>query len=325
MKKNFFIILLFFTFHLLRSDQFTHRCVVPSLKIENPDWEFNFIKIHQSSDGACAELLSKTNQMCDDFWDKINQKVYDELEVTIQGVVACLSNQYFAQTYMNYYAAMIPEQLGNVENTDPVVANYIEMKKKYLHINQPLSILSGNNITVVTSTWGNDLQGFYFLYNNAVYNRATIENIYELASNQANSYHITDYTDDEQSQVIDCYNLYQCGIAQAFSSIVHQSDFLTHLVRILRYNNKILSYDTQLYISDFLVFLSFLESSLQAKNPLEVALFLQPQSRQFHIDFIVAFEQFIKNIQNSYHPDDVKNYLTYIQAHRIEQLYAESK
>ena len=141
-----------------------------------------------------------------------------------------------------------------------------------------------------------------------IYTPAKIKELYESSITQTAKYYIQPHTNLHKSRAIEISNLFHLGISQAISSVVHQGDFFAKLLRIVILNKKTFSKETQTYGTDYAIFRSYLEAALQSKNPLEVALFLEPQVSEFPQDFIILWREFIEDLQNCYDEDDLESY-----------------
>ncbi len=109
----------------------------------------------------------------------------------------------------------------------------------------------------------------------------------------------------------------------ALSSVIHQGDFFSKLLYFFTYNRKTLSIETQTYGAHYTQFQASLEACLQSKNPVEAALYLEPQLGNLNQEFVALWERFIEDLANCYNPADLEAYEKFSLATRRSILYTQ--
>ena len=327
MKLQQILTLLFLSSALLIADHNYNQLIIPSVNIENPYWEFAYQTISQKEDGAFERLVEKWENIVDTKWQKLNEAVYEEIGINADQLCYYLSDQDFIDAYIHCYKAWYEDFIDEKypQYFDPIVLNFIHLKLYYLGCGKPTQINRLDDIPMLTTSFGSDSNRHYLIVNEHIYNKDNMQVLYGLTEKKIVKYQIIPHTNFHKSLAIEYANLLHLGIVQSLSNIVHQSDFFIKLLQVIIYSKKTLSEKTQKYGSDHLIFISFLESALQSKNPVEIALFLEPQLDNLHFEFATLWQEFIQDLQNCYDADDLEKYETLSRDQRREILYQDQE
>ena len=319
---NFITCMLLYPF-LLQANHNYNKIVIPSVTIDNPYWEFAYQPIAQSYDGAFENLIEKWENIIKVQWQIVNEKMYDEVGISANRLTYYLSSSVFLDFYMNCYRSWYPEFFDEAtpQEIDPIVLNFLHLKFYYLGCNKPIQFNKITNMPMISTSFGADNKRHYLIFNDNFYNQENIKDLYQATADKVIKYQIFPSNNIHPSRIIENSNLLHLGITLSLSNIVHQADLFIRLLPAMTYGQEIMSDKMQKYCSDYMVFLSFIESALQSKNPVEIALYLQPQLDNLHFTFSTLWEEFIHDLQNCYDPCDLKKYELFSQEERRAALY----
>ena len=295
-----------FSYSMLSCHMF-NQLIIPSVNLDEPNWQFAYQQIHLKEESSLTDLVEKWNDILENKWEKLNQLVFDELGATADQISQYLTDPMFVQAYINFYKKWHPELFEDQE-IDPVVLNFLHLKLHYLRCYKSVYFKVDNDMPMMTSSFGTDSTNHCFIINERMYNQDNIEALYAFANKKIMKFHVVPHQNFHKSRAIEYANLIHIGIIQSLSSVLHQSDFFVKLLSVIMYNNNILSEETQKFGYSYLTFISYLETALQSKNPLEVALFLEPQTDNFYYDFIELWQEFMQDLQSCYDEDDLEAY-----------------
>ncbi len=320
-KKFKFLSLIFLSSSLLLANNYQNQLIIPSLNIENPFWEFANKPIAQRESDSCAQLVEKWNDILNTLYTKLNSKIYEDIGASIPQLDFYMEDQRFVDVYTNYYKKSFAEILEDDEGVNPCVANFTHLKLYYLQCNKSVKIYTKENIPVLSTSFGADQDMHFIVLNKDIYNSEKINSIYQDAMHHRTQFYIMPPTNTHKSRAIEYSNFLHLGITQALSDIVHQGDYFSKLLLYFLYNNKSLSKEIQNYGAEFVLFRSYLESCFQSKNPLEIALFLEPYLDSFSQEFVILWLEFIDDVKRSYDPDNLEAYEILSLKKRQESLY----
>ncbi|MBV8661161.1 MAG: hypothetical protein JO129_03385 [Candidatus Dependentiae bacterium] len=322
MKLKRLLSLIFLSsFMLLRADNFQNQIIIPSVDIENPFWEFAGQPITQAEDNCFANLIEKWNAILDQLWMKLNNKIRQDINISIHQINYYLEGDLFINVYDDYCRRSYPE-IEDAQDADFIVLNFANFKLYYLQLQKPLFIIvKNNNNSLFSEAVGTDKKGHYLILNANVYNSEEITSLYNPSENKS-KFRIERNPNTYKSQIIEPANFLHFGIAQAISSVIHQSDYFSKILRVFTYNKKPLSQETQEFAADYVLFQSYLEATLQSKNPLEIARYLEPKVDCLHYEFAFLWRDFIQDIENCYDPEDLQAYEDLISFERRAILFS---
>lgn len=324
MKFKQIISLIFLSSSILLADNFHTQLIIPSVDIDNPNWEFAEQQIAQREDDSLAQLVAKWNDKLDMLWKKFDQMAYEEMGLSTEQLDHNLENPLFIEAYHNYcqhvYADFINEE--EFQETDTKVLNFMHLKLFYMQLNKPIKIHSNpHNMPLLAFAFGTNVTGHHLIINTSLYKSEIIDSLYDNTIKKSPSYHIQAHTNIHSSRAIAMSNLLHLGITQAISMTIHQGDYFSKLLQFLTYNQKQFSQETQTFGTDYIQFRTFLEACLQSKNPLEAALFLETQFDRYSQEFVLLWRDFIEDITNCYDLDDLEAYESFSLKIRRATLY----
>ncbi len=301
---------IFLSSSLLFANNFRNQLIIPSVNLDEPFWEFSHQAISQREEGDFEKLVTKWNANLVTLCTKLNNKIYQDIGASIPQIDYYLNDQRFIDVYTNFYKQMYPDIIEGQANLeiDKNVLNFIMLKLNYLQLHKPVTIHAKEDIPLFVTSFGTDKEGHHLIINKQFYSSEKISSIFELEIEDTSKYHIEPHTNLHKSRVIELCNLLHLGISMAISSVTHQGDFFARVLQIFTYNKKQISKETQRYGTHYVLFQSYLESCLQSKNPLEAALFLEPQMDNFNQEFILLWREFIEDVKNCYDEDDLEAY-----------------
>lgn len=307
LKLLFFIFLSSLT---LQAENFHSQLIIPSIDINNPFWEFAHHPIKQKEENLFAELVDKWNLILDTLWTKLDNKIKEEIDASTDHIDYYLDDQRFVDSYLNMYQKAYPGLIYNEQDQDidDIVLNFIHTKLYYLKLAKPVQFYMKDNISLLTTSFGTDKTGHNLIFNKKIYTPEQILSVYNSEIDKTTKYHIEPHTNLHKSRMIEFSNLLHLGLTQAISSVIHQSDFFAKILTAFNYNKKNLSKETQSYGADYVFFQSYLEACLQSKNPLEAALFIEPNVSDFNQNLVLLWREFIEDIKNCYEEDDLEAY-----------------
>ncbi len=299
------------------------QIIIPGIDIENPYWEFAYQPIHQNHEFAFLELVEKWNTILQNQWHTLDQKIIQEVAIDIDQLVDYLDHPMFISAYMNFYEYWYPDFFNEESSAipDPLVLNFLHLHLCYLNCNKPVYFYTISNIPLMTTSFGSNKKHHYLIVNNDLYHEESIKEIYQNAADKTLQYQIFPSTYKYRSTFIEELNLLHCGIAFSLSNIIHQSDLLVKLLSFMQFADQPISDELQKDFSSYLIFLSYIESTLQSKNPVEIALYLQPQLDNIPYNFSLLWQEFIQDIKDCYDQDDLKKYEQFSQEKRLAILY----
>ena len=322
MKFKQFLSFIFFSFSLIQADNFHNQLIIPSVNIYNPFWEFAGQKISQKEDHSFESLISKWNDKLDILCRKLNSKIRNDIGFSIYQLDYYMEQKIFVDVYTDYYKRIFGDMLEEeIESDDQTVLNFIQLKLYYLQCNKPLNIRIKDNLAIPAFSFGSDKNDHYLFVNSNLYSPENIADVYKIATQKDYKFYLAPHVNYHESRVIEYCNLLHFGIAQALSGILHQSDYFSKLLIYFTYGNKSNSKETFTYGAHYMQFRSLLEASLQSKNPVEVAIFFEPQLDNLNQEFILLWREFIEDIKNCYNQDDLNDYLTRARYERQSYLY----
>jgi len=293
------------------ASSYHNQLIIPSVNSANPSWEFVGNPIHQKEDGLFTQLVEKWNDILGLQWNKVRTKIKDDIHISTAQIDYYMTKQHFINAYMNFYKNNYPEIFDETYNLDidENVLNFILLTLNYLQVDTTnIKIYPKEDTYLLTSSFGAHKDTHYLVFHAHMFNAENINSIYNSHIQNKPNFYIAPHTNLHKSRSIEYNNFLHLGIAQSVSNIVHQGDFFAKLLRIFTYNNKTLSQETQIYGSHYVQFRSYLEACLQSKNPLEAAIFLEPQVDNLHQDFLLLWQDFIQDIQSCYNEDDLQAY-----------------
>jgi hypothetical protein len=95
--------------------------------------------------------------------------------------------------------------------------------------------------------------------------------------------------------------------------IMHQSDYFIKALQFFVYENNTDSNKIISYGISYILFLSYLEATLQSKNPYETAIYFQLYCHNLHSEFNVLWQELIEDLKNCYDTQDFANYESFIK------------
>lgn len=327
MRSKIFLFCMFFLCNPIQANHNFNQLIIPGVSLKNPYWQFAYQDINQSHENAFEELIEKWENIVDTQWEKLSDKVYEDIGMSANQAYYYLFFDKFIDMYIRLYARWHPEIIDEQtsQDIDPLILNFIHLKLQYLECHKPVQINSLDDMPLMSASFGVDTHRHYLILNETIYNKKNLEYLFEISAEKTIDYKIIPATVAHESKLIEYANLLHLGITQSLSYINHQSDFFEKILMVVLYNEKTISDATQKYGCDYFLFLSFLESVLQSKNPIEVALYLQPQLDNLHFDFCLLWQNFIKDLQNCYDADDLQAYEYFSKQERTKALYEEYK
>lgn len=295
----------------LSADNFQNTLIIPSVNLNQPFWEFSCGQaIAQIEDGAFKALVEKWNINLNSLWIRLKIKIKEDIHATAEQIDYYLESTMFQTPYLAYcnevYSDIIAPE--NVQEIDAYTLNFIKLKFNFLMMHKPCSIYKQDFYSFLSHSFGTNKNGHYLIINEMMYNAEKIKELYQLTCNKQSAFMVQPATTLYRSRVIEISNLLHFGIAQAISSIIHQADYFSKILRIFSYNKVNLSTETQRYGSDYTIFRSWLEATLQSKNPLEAARYLEPQANNLMQDFSELWDAFITDLESCYNPEDLAAY-----------------
>ncbi len=321
MKFKQLLSLIFLSSHLIQADNFHNQLIIPSVNIYNPLWEFAGQTISQKEDDSFEQLVSKWHDTLDILCRKLNSKIRNDIGASIHQLDFYMEQKIFVDIYTNYYERIFGDMLEDDPEDDPTVLNFIQLKLHYLQCNKPINIRLKDNLAIPSFSFGSDKDEHYLFLNSNLYSPEHIAHVYELAAQKDYKFYLAPHVNYHESRVIEYCNLLHFWIAQALSGVLHQSDYFSKLLIYFTNNNKSNSKETYTYGADYIQFRSFLEGCLQSKNPVEAAIFFEPQLDNLSQEFVLLWREFIEDIKNCYDEDDLHDYLIRARHERQSHLY----
>ena len=307
----------------LQADHNYNEIIIPSVNIENPYWEFAYQPIRQVSDEAFAELIEKWEFIIQTQWQRVNELVYEEINMDADRLSCYRDHPNFVNFYMTYYMHWYPDFFDeqNPQDIDPIVLNFFHLKLYYLGCSKLTQFNKMNKMPMMTTSFGLDSKHHYLIFNDNVYNQEHLEDLYLATAQKVIKYKTFESTNVYESRIVEDANLLHLGITLSLSNIIHQSDLFIKLLYFLTFAEQSVSDELQKHCSSYLLFLCYIESALQSKNPVEIALYLQPQLDNMPYVFSLLWQEFIDDLKNCYDSDDLAAYEKFSQEERRATLY----
>lgn len=312
--------ILFFTFFILSTPslQFTNsfqhdKLVLPSVHIEEPFWCFEGSIIRERKEHIFKNTIEKWNSIISDLWKGITNKIEKEIEMPIEELEEFLQSSTFKKSYETYLNKRIQEDVAHLthqEQIDQKVLEFIQSHAEYLGLTKKHLVHLQDNITILSTSFGLDSLGHALICNKKIYNINNVEDFFKCIYSDTTNYFIEPDENIHRTRCIELPNLLHIGIAEAVSGIIHQSHAIIYLITNFEFNNKSLSQDLVNEIFNFIQLRSFIEASLQTKNPLESALFLKIQQTNDDKGDIAKnlWQDFIEDVENCYDEEDLELY-----------------
>jgi len=321
MKCKQVILLIFLSSNIVFTNNFHNQLIIPSVDIYNPSWEFAGQTISQKEEGVFAQLIEKLHDQLHVLCKQLNDKIRIDIGASIQQLDYYMEQKMFVDLYADYYKRLFGDIIDEEQQDDQTVFNFINLKLYYLQCKKPVHIRLKENLAIPAFSFGCDKQAHFLVVNRNLYNPEHIEEIYELAAQKKYEFYLAPHVNYHESRVIEYCNLLHFGIAQALSGVLHQGDYFSKLLIYFMYNNKSTSQETYTYGIDYIQYRSLLEACLQSKNPVEAAIFFEPQLDNLSQEFVLLWREFIENIKNCYDPEDLKSYEALSRQERQSHLY----
>ena len=312
MKISYFFSLTLLFSSAIFTNNFHNKIVVSGVNHQEPFWCFEQTLIRQKTPTSFINLLEKWNKKIEDLWKDLIAEINEDIGIDEESIDEALNSPEVIQKYISLQQQKYHElssQLTSESSIDPFVRNFIKNKISYFNIYKPYELVLFNELPLLTTSFGSNALYHYLVCNAHIYSHENIKKIYESALIDETSYHVEPGENVHKTRCIELSNLLHLGLSEAFSGIIHQSHFLINLLTCFEFNQKSLSEELQKKAITFIQFRSFIEATLQSKNPLESAQFLKLQNNNnteklFHDQW----QEFIKDIENCYNEEDLKRY-----------------
>lgn len=320
MKYTFLALFFCFYFCSVIANNYHNQIILEGIDIDNPFWEFGSQKIRQKESDSFFQLIEKWEKQVNILWNRLAYKIKIDINATINDINFYMENDLFIEAYLNYYRHTYAEFIDEVEkNTkeedddydeiDPVILHFILGKLEYLDaLYKPIKVRTKNISPLFATTFGTDQKGHYLIINDKLYSSEKINKIYESAISGKPNFYIEPGTAHYVSRIIEYGNLFHFIITQSLSSVVHQHDYFGKMLIMFIFNKKTLTKETQVYGISYILFLSFLEGCMQSKNPFEAAVFVEPFLSSFNQEYVLLWKEFIQDLENCYHEQDLADY-----------------
>lgn len=323
MKFKLLSILCFLSLSIFAKN-YHNQLIIPSAHVDEPSWSYCNKPIRQREDSSFSNLVEKWNQQINVIWQKLQNKIREELNIYTEQIDYYLNDQRFITAYLNYYRQAFEEFIDETaeQKIDPIVINYVHNKLHYLQISKPVKIYTYNEMDFFAYTFGTNQEGHYIILNPNFYQPENIRALYAAEAKGEAYLCIQPHSSTHNSRIIEYNNLFHLSLAIAASGITHQGDYFSKMLQIFTYNKEQLSKDTQTYGGDFTLLRGYLEACLTSKNPLEAAIFIN-EYFELHQEFKLLWQDFIQDIENCYNEQDLEDYYQFITEKRREIVYAQ--
>jgi hypothetical protein len=287
-----------------------------------PEWSYEQIIIRQNQEFPFCDLVTKWQLIVKDCWKEIERKLYQELGIYSQDVDAYLCQEQFVNFYNKHHEQVISD-ISELNEISPQIESYIRLKCNYMQPCKPnIFWYTIENVGNLSFTFGNDITGHHLVLQSNLFSTEFIEKMHKPSYDDTDFYIISTINDLYPSRLMYKTNLLHMYLTQALSIINHNHDYFAKMLRFFSYRKKEISIETQNLIYDYTMFLSYLESTLQSKNPLEAALYWQPIVREnTNASYVLLWENLITDIELSYHDDDLIAYQNFSKNKKQAELF----
>lgn len=316
MKLNRSCLVIFFSiFTCLQARHNFNQLILTSINPQYPSWAFAYTSISQSYDGSFAQLTEKWQKIIESKWSQFDDLIIESTHVTVDDLYSYLNHEIFIAEYMDFYQSYYPNVVTKqyYQEINPLVLNYLDMKMQYFECYKSIQFNQLFDISGASKTFGSDYTKHYFIINQDIYNQKNIRTLYDVIQEKIIKYEYFPSSCKKTPIMIESIDIFNVHIAQAISMIMHQSDYFIKALQFFVYenneeSNKIISYGVS-----YILFLSYLEATLQSKNPYETAIYLQLYCDNLHSEFNVLWQELIQDLKNCYDTQDFATYESFIK------------
>ena len=304
------------------------------LHIKQPIYHFfDGSKIHFKQTTSLDTIIKSWQQKIHRGFQKLLHLIEIELGVSQQQLEDQFTNEelitkYYAINESEYLSSSKidisnPNIIFKEENEiDPGVLNFIKTMINKYTTKRNIKIILTNQIPTFTATYGTDLLGHTLLCNSTVYSAQNIKNYYNTVQTGTGFFYL-EKTKSNSIRMIETSSLLLFGLTEAASSIQHQINYSCFLITQCSFQEKHISLKTAMLCLKLYEMLSYIESTMQSNNPLEIAFFIY-QSPRLSKPAKHKWKKIVQSLVSTYDTNSVEK-LKYIIAQMKNQSLNQKK
>ncbi len=323
MKKLFTILLIFFLSSRIQCQH--NQIILPCFQAHNPVWMYEKKIIHQHETFSLFDLVETWDKIIKECWKDIETKLHQELGIYSEQIDEYIQHTQFINCYNKYHQKLISDIIELRENS-LLFDDYIQLKINYLdplQKNISWHILDTGN--PASFTFGNHQTGYHIVLQKNFFDDNFIQKIHTKLYDDTDFFLQKSHNDKYPSHLIYWTNCLHAHITQNLSIINHDHDYFSKILQVFSYNKKSVSEATKKFIYEYTIFLSCLESALQSKNPLEIAIYWYKTIQEnTSLYFMILWDNFIHDVEQSYNDQDLADYKIFIKNKKTAQLFIHS-
>ena len=276
------------------------------IRSKNPLWVFECLHTFtpytdESYNAVCAKwqmYLTKTHK-------EIAQNVEQDLGLDSEHVLGLLYNQNVIQIYMDFTETQISAALPwSQDDISPEVTAFVMSKFAYQPNLPELYLRTSRQNTQTLSKAFGAHKDYSILMLSENVSADNVRTVLENFNHESCTYVAVDNPNIHLARAISLACFLHFDFMQAYGDLLHQTDFTNFVYRVVANGDKKLSAQTLKKIEEFFVIRKFIETSLNALNPLEAALFFI-EEEPFNT-YKTTFLEFIQDIKTCYHEDIIQ-------------------
>lgn len=204
-----------------------------------------------------------------------------------------------------------PESIISQDEMDPEILQFLQsIFFKYTNKRNVTFFLT-DQLSSLTATYGSDIHGHYVFCHSYIYTKEHIQQYYQTLQNKRGYYYIETYNDTD-IRWIEIPSLLQSGLIEAASNVQHQKNLLSFILSNYSFQGKRISKQCMQRYMKLETFHSLLEVVFQAKNPLEVVIFLMKTNEESS-QYFAMWHIITQDIAKCYHKKSLHKFKDFSQ------------
>jgi len=191
-----------------------------------------------------------------------------------------------------------PDAIITQDEMDPEILAFLQSIFFKYTDKRNVTFFLTDQISSLTATYGSDAKGHFVFCHSYMYKKKHIQQYYNSLQNQHGYYYI-EACDNGDIRWIEIPTMLQIGLIEAASHIQHQKNLVGFILSNYSFQGKRASEESiSLYVK-LETFHCLLEAVFQARNPLEVAVFLTKMTHKSP-DYKTLWRAIVKDIAKCY-------------------------
>lgn len=273
------------------------------IRSKNPLWVFECMhaftpQTDELYNVACAKWQT---YMTEEF-KSLGQAVQADLAYDMEHVLGLLYNQNVVQLYMDHTEKQITQYLPWEEyKISNAVSSFIMSKFAYQPLLPELYLRYSPTTEQTLSKAFGCHKDYSMLVLSSNVSDDNIRTIHENFNHETCTYIAVDNPNIHLARIISMAGFMHFDFTQAYSDLLHQTDFTNFIFNVVANGEKKLSAETLEQFKKFIVVRKFIESTLNALNPLEAGMFFIDEEP--FITYKTTLLEFMQDIKTCYHED----------------------